>query len=187
MKAIAILFIVLALTSARSYPLFKQCDSQWGSTIIGSGPETICKVGCLLSSVSMALNSYGKTVDGQSSNPKTVNDWLKAHSGYSGELFIWGSISSLGFSYVGKVNAAQAATDLDQGYVVILNVRNGGHWVLATGRNGSTFNVNDPGYNVSTYTQSEVTQAAIFSVRAGFLQQAYEAFENLANFVNQDD
>jgi len=98
MKLIFCLFLVLALTSARSYPLFKQCNSSWGSNVLGGGPDTICKAGCLVSSVSMALNSYGKSVGG-TANPGTLNAWLKSHSGFSGELFSWGAISSLGFKY----------------------------------------------------------------------------------------
>ena len=46
--------------------------------------------------------------------------------------------------------------NLDAGYVVILNVRNGGHWVLATGYSGDTIKVNDPGYDKSSYALSEV-------------------------------
>ena len=98
MKLIFCLFLVIALTSARTYPLFKQCDSAWGSNVLGGGPDTICKAGCLVSSVAMALNSYGKSVGG-TANPGTLNAWLKSHSGFSGELFSWGAISSLGFKY----------------------------------------------------------------------------------------
>ena len=88
----------------------------------------------------MALSALGKSIDGNSSNPKTLNTWLKAHSGYaSGDLFVWGSVSTLGLSYSGKVTAEAAKTAVDQGKIVILNVRNGGHWVLATSRNGDTF------------------------------------------------
>lgn len=83
MKILAILLITLALASSRSYPLFKQCNSAWGSDILGSGPATICKAGCVITSVSMALSSYGKSVGG-AANPKTLNAWLKTHSGFSG-------------------------------------------------------------------------------------------------------
>ena len=34
------------------------------------------------------------------------------------------------------------------------NVHNGGHWVLATGYNGDTILVNDPGYSTSSYSLS---------------------------------
>lgn len=35
------------------YPLYKQCDSRWGNQLMQT--ETICSVGCLMSSTSMAI------------------------------------------------------------------------------------------------------------------------------------
>lgn len=40
------------------------------------------------------------------------------------------------------------------GHVVILNVHNGGHWVLMTGINGNNFKVHDPGYSTTAYSSS---------------------------------
>ena len=61
----------------------------------------------------------------------------------------------------------------DQGQHVILNVRNGGHYVLMTSYSGDTFHVNDPGnfkkiiillgYSVTTYPLSGITNAAIYT------------------------
>ena len=31
-----------------AYPLFKQCDDQWGDTVMGDNNLTICAVGCLM-------------------------------------------------------------------------------------------------------------------------------------------
>lgn len=42
------------------YPLYKQCDPRWGGDIIES--TTVCKVGCLMSSVSMALAGKNITI-----------------------------------------------------------------------------------------------------------------------------
>lgn len=57
----------------------------------------------------MMLNTYGVKVNSSTTNPHTINIWLKAHGGYaSGNLFVWGSINTLGFVYQGKVTAAQA-------------------------------------------------------------------------------
>lgn len=44
--------------------------------------------------------------------------------------------------------------ELDKGRVVILNVRKGGHWVLAYGYTGDDIKVNDPGYSKLTYPLS---------------------------------
>lgn len=44
--------------------------------------ETICAVGCLMSSISMALDFYAIAIDGQTATPATLNQWLRSHHGY---------------------------------------------------------------------------------------------------------
>ena len=159
-----LLLAVIGSAFSRSYPLFKQCDSRWGGDSLGSS-STICKVGCLMSSVSMALAGCGKTVGGSPANPKTLNSWLKGHGGYSGNLFNWGSVSSLGLKYQGKISGASTIKSaISANKIVILNVNNGGHWVLATGSSASDFQVNDPGFSRTSYPNSGVSQAAVFTV-----------------------
>ena len=86
-------------------------------------------------------------------NPSTLNSWLKTHGGYvSGDLFLWSSINSLGLKFQRKVPNSQIKTKLDQGFIVIINVHNGAHWVLAIGYSGDTIMVNDPNYSVTSYT-----------------------------------
>lgn len=103
-----------------------------------------------MSSVAMALSGCGKSY-----NPGTLNTWLKGHGGYvSGDLFVWGSVNSLGLSYIGKVANSNIQAELNKNSIVILNVHNGGHWVLATSMSGSTIQVNDPGYSTTSYTLS---------------------------------
>ncbi|KAL0482071.1 N-acetylmuramoyl-L-alanine amidase [Acrasis kona] len=149
--------------SHKSYPLFKQCDTKWGGNKLGT--STVCKIGCLMSSVSMALNGFGRKIDGKESNPGILNAYLSKHGGYQGNLFIWDSISKFGFHYVGKISdKKQMKNYVKQGKVVVLNVRNGGHWVLATGVNGNSFMVNDPGFRVESYTDSQVVVAGVYSV-----------------------
>ena len=112
-----------------------------------------------MTSMCMALNGRGKT----SMNPGQFASWLKSNGGFSGNLFVWGSVSKFGLTYEGKIKGTSSiASQLCAGKIVILNVRYGGHWVLATGFDGSSFTVNDPGYSKSSYAASEVTQAAIY-------------------------
>lgn len=95
------LLVVMALS--RTYPTFKQCDSRWGSNQLGTSSKTICNAGCAMSSVAMGLAGAGKNY-----NPGTLNSWLKAHGGYvSGDLIVWGAVSSIGLSYKGKVANSQ--------------------------------------------------------------------------------
>jgi len=161
------LFLLIALALSRSYPLYKQCDSRWGSEQLGTSSNTICKAGCLMSSVAMALSGTGHTY-----TPSTLNTWLKGHGGYvSGDLFVWGSVNSLGIKYIGKVANANIASSLAAGHIVILNVHNGGHWVLATSMNGNTISVNDPGYSTASYSISEIVagNSGLYHVGNAFL------------------
>ena len=151
-------------TCERSRTLYKQCGQSWSNDKLAD--KTICQVGCLMSSVSMALHSRGKSIDGKSSNPGTLNAWLKTHGGYSGNLFIWGSVSPLGLKFsTHTTNHADIKNCLcNSGCEVILNVNQGGHYVLATGYDGSGYAVNDPGYSKSRYTTGEIYRASIFRV-----------------------
>jgi hypothetical protein len=151
-----LLAVFLVLSACRSYPMYKQCDSRWGSEQLGTSSNTICKAGCLMSSVSMALSGIGKNY-----NPGSLNTWLKGHGGYvSGDLFVWGSVNSLGLSYVGKVANGNIDGALKANEIVVLNVHGGAHWVLATSMSGSTISVNDPGYSTASYTLSEIVSGA---------------------------
>ena len=86
----------IALTST-AYPLHKKCDPSWGSDRLGTGSSTICKAGCLITSVSMILADCGKSIDGTGASPKTLNTWLTRNGGYaSGDLFVWGSVAKFG-------------------------------------------------------------------------------------------
>ena len=44
--------------------------------------QTICDVGCLLSSVSMAFTFYHVRVNDKPVDPGTLNTWLKENGGY---------------------------------------------------------------------------------------------------------
>ena len=145
----------------RSYPLFKQCNGQWADNYIDT--KTIWEVGCLMSSVSMALNGLGKSIDGGAINPGTLNAWLKKVGGYSGNLFVWGSCTSpFSLKYLGQF--ADVSNYVSDKYIVILNVHNGGHWVLATSYSGGVYKVNDPGYQTTQYSSAEVDIGAVYEV-----------------------
>ena len=153
MKHLLVLATLLILSFSRTYPLYSQCDSRWAGDRLGTSPtNTICKAGCLISSASMALSGIGKNF-----NPCSINAWLNGHNGYvSDDLFVWASINELGLKFVGFIANSNIASNLNVDNVVILNVNNGGHWVLATGISGNTIYVNDPGYSRSSYDISQV-------------------------------
>ena len=172
MKIYVLLILSAAIASSvfagcninRNSPLYKQCDGAWGSKTLGSS-STICKVGCLMSSVASGMAGAGKTVNGQTATPDTLNTYLRANGGYSGNLFMYGAVAKFGLSYEGQSSgraAIQAAICANK--IVILNVNGGGHWVLATGYNDNAYTVNDSGFSKSSYSLGEVSLAAIFRV-----------------------
>lgn len=112
-----------------------------------------------MTSVDMMLNTYGKIGD-----PGAFNSWLKSHGGYaSGCLIIWGSVSSLGFKYIGKVSRDKVKSNFDSGKHLVLNVNGGRHWVLMKGYSGNTIHVNDPGNSSKkSYQVGEIVEAAVY-------------------------
>ena len=117
----------------------------------------------------MVLRGCGITIGGQTATPGTLNRWLGTNGGYvSGNSFVWGSVGSLGLSYVGQTSSAtDIRTHFRNGRAVVLNVNNGGHWVLMTGASATGYTVNDPGYTRSTYNNADVRRAGVYNRPAG--------------------
>lgn len=175
MIKILTLAVLVTLALSRTYPLYKQCDSRWGSEQLGTSSNTICKAGCAMSSCAMGLAGTG-----HSYNPSTLNKWLTSNGGYvSGDLLVWGSLGKIGLNFEGKVANSQIKAKLDAGKVVVCNVHNGGHWVLAYAYSGDNIMVNDPGYSTTSYSLSQIVdgQNAIYGAKAG-------AFYNLVGKLN---
>ncbi len=170
--------LLIVFSNCRSYPLYSQCDSKWANDKMGTSSKTICQIGCLMSSASMALAGTGKSY-----NPGTLNKWLTSNGGYaSGNLFVWASINKLGLSFQGFFANSKIKEKLDAGNVVICNVHNGAHWVLATGYSGDNIKVNDPGYSTTSYPLSAIVEGnnGVYSVSKmpGFLRNWYYSIED---------
>ena len=114
---------------------------KWGGLVLGDS-EPFNSNGTMLESVSAALASLGRKINGQTADPATLNSWLKANGGYSGNNFVWDSVSKLGLKFKGvSTNQAEIIKAICSNLVVILNkpatfFSKGKHWALATGYNG---------------------------------------------------
>jgi len=180
---------------AMDYPTFKQCDSRWGDNVMGQNNETVCQVGCLMSSISEALNGHNITISDHESNPETLNQFLRTHRG--GYV---GNTSSLEESVVPLVNpthvtwpsdgmhvtndlspatiaeyigAPSTNGDVAKHRVVIANVLEGGHFVLVQGLGGknrssmkSSVFVHDSGFARGIYSFDEVVGWRIYDMVA---------------------
>jgi hypothetical protein len=160
-----VLLFAFILSRFSCFPLFKQCDDRWGNQTLGTGNTTICKEGCLMSSISMMLHGCGISIEGAEANPSTVNVWLAENHGFvSNNIYMWKSIEPMGFSYYGRLKDAPEIKDkFSQGMGVFLNVNKGGHFVLMTGFDSQGYKVNDPGpLPKDYYTNEEVVRADMY-------------------------
>ncbi|MCL4353220.1 chitobiase/beta-hexosaminidase C-terminal domain-containing protein [Patescibacteria group bacterium] len=164
--------VVTAIEPPLNVPLLKQTDPIWGgkeydtaSSWVNAPNITIGDWGCALTSTVMVLNYYGinKLTDGTGLDPGSLNTWLKSQpDGYIGSGFLnWLAISRLSylakpqnpaFSHDGleyrKVNTedkTQLTTDITNQQPDILEEP--GHFIVAKGIDGDTFDINDPYYD----------------------------------------
>jgi hypothetical protein len=147
----------------KKHPHFRQCDDRWRNDKLGSS-STICKVGCLITSISMALNGNGKRINGNIPDPKNFNQFLMKNNGYQGNNFLWYSIGSLGVRYVGQLrDIASIRKAVCENKIVTMNVDKGAHWVLAIGVNSNgSFEILDPSRPRSSLPASEVLRAGVY-------------------------
>ena len=140
-KNLSILLILssILIQSAQAVGLFKQCDSRWGSVLMGTTKDKdICHHGCLITCLAMALHDCDKKIVGMQASPLELNNWLTANGGYvNNNYVVWGSLNSFGMFYVGKTSSyIDIRNYFNAGHFVFLNVNNGGHWVMMTGYAG---------------------------------------------------
>jgi len=150
MKIVLFLLVLVVVALSRTYPMYKQCDPAWKNDQLGTSSNTICSAGCLMSSVAMAMTATVKNF-----TPANLNKWLTQNRGYeSGDLFVWESVNTFGITFQGKFPNSAIKAKLDQGCIILCNVHNGKHWVLAYGYVNDNILINDPNYSVQSYSLS---------------------------------
>ncbi len=155
-------------------PLIKQTASPWGNQVYdranfwSPSDNSISSWGCALTSATMVLNYYGitKLPNGTTLDPGSLNTWLESQNdGYVDNITSgyvnWVAIARLSklaksvnnitafdaleFSKFTGMNNTQLTNDLKNNIPDILEEP--GHFIVAKGINGSTFDINDPYYN----------------------------------------
>jgi len=165
------------------YPFYTQCDQKWGKVIMQK--DDICKVGCFLSSISMALAGRGlKIPTGLVPTPATLNYWLQKQTNPAGYLDtdilntpVLTAISpkiKLGANYMHRTNdlkAGDVVKLMAAGKVVIANVHDGRHFVLLVGypkngpySNSTVFAAQDPALFATSYTHQSISGYRIFTM-----------------------
>lgn len=136
-----------------SVPSFKQTDSRWASTLIGSSGKTMAQIGCATTAIAM-MESHrtGSTI-----YPNEMAKKLRYTA--TGSVY-WPTNYTVVTSSTNYLNAIYE--QLKQGKPVLFGARNTygtQHWVVITGFTGgnsltaSTFTINDPGSNARTTLQ----------------------------------
>ena len=145
-----------------------QGDPRWKDLVINT--KTIGKVGCALTSVAVqiARSGVGTTV-GANFNPGTFMLAHKANGGFSGNNIEW-NVSDVApnFQFVNNpdfTSISQLKSLVDQGYYLVLGVKNSGHWVAVDKVVGDTVYIYDSAlrggvryttanqYGVNTFTK----------------------------------
>jgi hypothetical protein len=133
---------------ALSAPMYKQWDPAWGDDLLGPTRDPMRFTGCTVCCVAMAFSAQGRPT-----TPKELNDWLKAHGGYTRQgLLKWEkceefSGGAFALDYHGPAERARLDAALAAGRPAIVKVLlEGGvaHWVLVIGTEDGEYLVNDP-------------------------------------------
>ncbi len=127
--------------AAGEYRSWLQSDPRWGSISFGSAGDTMSKSGCAITSIAKLMVHSGAVPDDENLfNPGIYVNWLKQNGAITSQGWIvWGAAAGYSnkFSYVTEAalsgdKAAITATIksyVDQGYVIVVCTKNGGHYV----------------------------------------------------------
>ncbi|MGI5936939.1 MAG: SH3 domain-containing protein [Oscillospiraceae bacterium] len=142
-------------------PSYKQNDSRWAGTKLGSSGRTIGDVGC--STVALAMTESYRT--GTTVTPSAMASRLKYTSG--GAVY-WPYNYS---AYTGGDYLKVAYDKLKAGRPILVGLKNswgGQHWVVVKGYSGrsslsaASFSINDPGSNSRTNLQQVISAYPYF-------------------------
>lgn len=153
---------------------WKQCDPAFGSTPIGTSGSNVCRIGCLLTSLTVAHRNANIALNGSHSyNPGDMARYFNNNGGFvQGGLLVHGTVSKISprSSYLGQQNLSwdQVNSNLKAGNSLIANVNNGGHWVVVYGVNAgdkSTVLTRDSGAGRTSFKMNEISRFAIYKLR----------------------
>lgn len=122
----------------------------------------------------MALAKYNATLQGKPAEPGTVNAYLDKHRGYvDTDLIVWSAVDPLvaGIRFESQLDSMAAHTlrkHIEACEPVIVQVRNGTHFVLAVGYDTTqahTFYVNDPAFPTDSYDWTGMSQFVTYKLK----------------------
>lgn len=168
-------FMVSTVNNALDVPLLKQTGLLWGNNIYdfankwSTKDTSISSWGCALTSAAMVFQYHGvkKLPNGSNLDPGTLNNWLKTQKdGYiRNGLVNWLALSRLSklvktinnlpfdaLEYSRKNTSDHSILDADLNTGLPDILQEPGHFIVAKGINGTTYDINDPYYNRNLLT-----------------------------------
>lgn len=178
-----------ALGEAGPYDNWKQFNPPWADIKIANGmyckgknggppcyPKTVHYIGCAATSVAIQIARSGVSTNISNFNPGTFVEAMKSVGGFSsGGDISWSAVSKIapGFHYEKDIRSPltpnQIGDYISQGYYVVLNVKNGGHFVAVTSVEGNKILMDDPG----SYGTEVGAQYGLGSITGARLFRAY--------------
>lgn len=160
-KILFAFYLFFVVQSAWNPPYYTQTNATWANVILGFGPQTIAQAGCLMTSVTMMVAGEGVLFNGTMPNPFLMNEYLKANNGYvRGDDFVFAAVNPFGTVFQGFLYTTfEMINAFQNNHRVILNVLEGGHFVLMVGIGETYFQVHDPYFNRTTYLFQDIVLA----------------------------
>lgn len=148
----------LVVSGADTYKTWLQSDSRWGSKALGSCGDTMAEIGCAVTSVAIQVVHSGCKSE-SSFNPGTLVDYLSSNGGFDSEgNLYWGAVTGLVSNFTFEKRAyfssqtkasitSELASYINQGYYIVMSVRNDCHWIaIDTIKDGVVYMM-DPAQN----------------------------------------
>ncbi|MEK7079163.1 MAG: hypothetical protein AAB929_03765 [Patescibacteria group bacterium] len=124
---------------------YSQRDARWANQAIGYSSESILKVGCLLTSISMVAKKNGQNITPSDFAADPYNFWANT----AWMKYPWASVAGKSMAPVGNIDE-----ELSNGNYVIVGIaysscagKSGGdHYVVLTKKDGNDYIMHDPIY-----------------------------------------
>lgn len=176
--AVSASVFVGTFASAASYKDWQQGDSEWGTMQVGSSGETMRAIGCAITSTAILMVRSGAVTD-PDFTPGKLLTFLNQAGAFSAEGDLnWKYVEKYGadFAYYNSYKLAGTQAEktasirswLDNGYYVMVNVKNGQHFVAVDEVVGDTVRIMDPAGSATdlfgAYPASGVIGIRVFKI-----------------------
>ena len=156
--ALVITMSVISVSAAENYRTWTQGDYRWAKMTLGSCSDTMSEIGCAVTSLAI-LTAHSQSASPDEVNPGTLCEYLSDNDGFDsyGNLY-WAAVSGLvpDFGFTKKADISiktekaitnQLAGYINQGYYIVLSVRNDAHWVAVDTITDNEVYMFDPAQN----------------------------------------